>query len=123
MLTSVTDLNISVSRMPSQGEESCEPRKEDDELAARQQAARAYLRKQFLQCMKGLANHGVTFHMHENTTVTATFQSCDVNVENFGVSELSTALGIQPAAILRAGDVISFTMNDLAAATGSSVCS
>uniref|UniRef100_A0A1E1WWQ7 Gem-associated protein 7 n=1 Tax=Amblyomma aureolatum TaxID=187763 RepID=A0A1E1WWQ7_9ACAR len=121
MLTSVTDLNIPVSEMPSQGEESREPLKEEeeDELVARQQAARAYLRQQFLQCMRGLVGHVATFHMHENTTVTATFRSCDIDVQNFGVSELSTALGIQPAAILRTGDVISFTVNDLAAATDS----
>lgn len=122
MLTSVTNLNIPVSEMPSQGEESRElPKEEEDELVARQQAARAYLRQQFLQCMKGLVGHVATFHMHENTIVTATFQSCDIDVQNFGVSELSTALGIQPAAILRTGDVISFTVNDVAAAIDSCV--
>ncbi|XP_077505286.1 gem-associated protein 7-like [Amblyomma americanum] len=110
--------------MPPQGEESLEslPKEEKDgELAARQQAARAYLREQFLLCMKGLKDHVATFHMHENTTVTATLRSCDSDMQNFGVSELSTALGTQPAALFRAGDVISFTVKDLAAATDSRV--
>uniref|UniRef100_G3MS89 Gem-associated protein 7 n=1 Tax=Amblyomma maculatum TaxID=34609 RepID=G3MS89_AMBMU len=110
------DFNIPVSEKPSQGEESREPPQEVDELVVRQQAARAYLRKQYLQFMEKLKNRVVTFHMYENTTVTATFQGCDKDVENFAVSELSTPLGIHPAAILRADDVISFTVNDLAAA-------
>uniref|UniRef100_A0A023FN33 Gem-associated protein 7 n=1 Tax=Amblyomma cajennense TaxID=34607 RepID=A0A023FN33_AMBCJ len=108
-----------VSEMPPLGEESCEsPPKEGDELLARQQEARAFLRQQFLLCMRGLVGHVATFHMHEKTTVTATFRSCDMDVQNFGVSELSTALGIQPAALLRTGDVIRFSVNDLAATTG-----
>lgn len=104
--------------MPSQDEENRElPGKEikQDELVSRQQAERVYLREHFLRSMKGLMGHAATFHMHERTTVTGTFRGCDIDVENFAVSKLQTALGCQPAAILRASDVISFTVSDIGA--------
>lgn len=100
--------------MASEDDDSCEqPKEAEDELVARQQEARTYLRQQFLRCMTGLAGHAATFHMHEKTTVKGTFRCCDIEVQNLGVSDLLTALGRQPAAILRAGDIISFTVSDL----------
>ncbi|KAL1427397.1 hypothetical protein MTO96_017451 [Rhipicephalus appendiculatus] len=107
--------------MASGGDEGGEqPKEAEDELVAQQQAARTYLRQQFLRCMTGLAGHAATFHMYEKTTVKGTFRCCDVDVQNFGVSDLFTALGRQPAAILRAGDVISFTVSNLDVAADSS---
>lgn len=118
-LASVTVLKIPVSKMPSQDDESRErPLKEiqeQDELVPRKQAARIYLRQHFVRCMKGLMGHAATFHMHERTTVTGTFRGCDIDVENFAVSQLLTAMGCQPAATLRASDVISITFNDIGA--------
>lgn len=105
--------------MPSQDDESREQplqeMKEQDELVPRKQAARIYLRQHFVRCMKGLMGHAATFHMHERTTVTGTFRGCDIDVENFAVSQLQTALGCQPAATLRASDVISITFSDIGA--------
>lgn len=105
--------------MPSQDDESPERPldeiKDDDELVPQQQAARIYLRQQFVRCMKGLMGHAATFHMHERTTVTGTFRGCDIDVENFAVSQLLTALGCQPAATLRASDVICMTFGDIGA--------
>lgn len=102
--------------MPSETDQSREVPKDsqaDDTLFVQKQEARAYLREHFLRCMTGLVGKSVTFQMHENTTVTGTFRGCDIDVQNFAVSNLSTALGCQPAAILRADDVISFIVDDL----------
>lgn len=107
--------------MASEGDDSREqPKEAEDELVTRQQEARTYLRQQFLRCMTGLAGHAATFHMHEKTTVKGTFRCCDIEVQNFGVSDLLTALGCHPAATLRAGDVISFTVSDLGSTAVSS---
>ncbi|CAN7990980.1 unnamed protein product [Ixodes pacificus] len=106
--------------MPSEEEQSRERSLGDDEQTAsvqQKQEARAYLREHFLRCMTALVGRAATFHMHENTTVTATFRGCDIDVQNFCVSNLSTALGCQPAAILRADDVINFTVEDFAVAS------
>lgn len=112
---------VSAPEMASSYDDSGEqPKEAEDELVARQQAARTYLRQQFLWCMAGLAGHDATFHMHEKTTVKGTFRCCDIEVQHFGVSDLLTALGCQPAAILRAGDVISFTVSNLDMAAGCS---
>ncbi|CAN7993164.1 unnamed protein product [Ixodes hexagonus] len=101
--------------MPSEEEQSRERSDDDGETSVVQkQEARAYLREHFLRCMTALVGRAATFHMHENTTVTATFRGCDIDVQNFCVSNLSTALGCQPAAVLRADDVISFSVENFA---------
>lgn len=102
----------SVCEMASGGDESGEkPKEAEDELVAQQQAARSYLRQQFLRCMAGLSGHAATFHMYEKTTVKGTYRCFDADIENFGVCDLDTVLGRYPAVTLRAGDVISFTVN------------
>lgn len=90
--------------------EKDEPRGvEDDERTAKQQTDRALLRRRFLETLVAMRNQKVQFSMHGGTNVEATFEASDIDILLLHVSNLQTPIGVQPEALLRCSDVISYT--------------
>lgn len=87
----------------SQEENVCNPKIE--------QEARAKLRTRFLRSIQSIYNCPAEFHLHERTRVSATFRGTDIELENIAVSDLQTPIGPLGEAMIRASDVISFTVN------------
>lgn len=85
--------------------------KEDTSTELDDQNARAKLRTRFLRSIQSVYNLPANFHLHERTDVSAVFRGTDINVESFAVSDLQTPIGPIAEAMLRASDVISFTVN------------
>ncbi|XP_077397514.1 gem-associated protein 7 [Festucalex cinctus] len=83
----------------------------DPEALKQEQVARAQLRERFLRCLLATRDKKVTFHMHGDVTVDATFGCCDIDVLNLQVSDLHTPIGVQKEALIRCQDVISYTFD------------
>ncbi len=66
-------------------------------------------RKRFLELLQLIKGEGITLKMHQNTTVSAHFEAADCNFEVIAVSSLNTPIGIQKTALIRTGDVVSFS--------------
>ncbi|KAH0566966.1 gem-associated protein 7-like [Cotesia glomerata] len=79
------------------------------------QEARAFLRERYLRFMNGIIGSKANFYLYENSHVSGEFRGCDVDCLELFVHNLKTPLGVVPEAILRATDVISFTINDIKA--------
>ncbi|EDO42805.1 predicted protein [Nematostella vectensis] len=77
-----------------------------------EQEIRSFLRERFLKSIQTMYNKPAVFTMHERTEVRAVFRGTDINIENFAVSELKSPIGLIPEAILRASDVLCFTVKD-----------
>ncbi|CAB3388040.1 Hypothetical predicted protein [Cloeon dipterum] len=87
--------------------------KEDNSEAI--QKLRTEMRERFLRIMTALVGQKCEFTMLEKTVVRAELKGCDRDVQNFCVSNLQTALGVLPQAILRAEDIISVQLLDFPA--------
>ncbi|XP_008553123.1 gem-associated protein 7-like [Microplitis mediator] len=79
------------------------------------QEARAFLRERYLRFMNGVIGAKANFYLYENSHVSGEFRGCDVDCLELFVHNLKTPLGVVPEAILRATDVISFTINNIKA--------
>lgn len=76
------------------------------------QQARSELRERFLRVIGfGLQGKVASFKLHENISVEASIVSTDANMGHVLVKDLHTAIGIQPTALLRASDIISFKID------------
>ncbi len=75
------------------------------------QEKRTFLRERFLRMLTAIWDSEAEFTLHNNRTTRAKFGSADVDILHFQVTDLETPLGIQPAALLRTGDIISFTVD------------
>ena len=74
------------------------------------QRSRAFLRERFLRAVFAVSNKPCTFRMYEKTVVNATFRSTDIETTTFQVSNLVTPMGVFPEALIRASDVLTFTV-------------
>ncbi|XP_014214449.1 gem-associated protein 7 [Copidosoma floridanum] len=79
---------------------------EDDFSTPEKQEARAFLRERFLRVITGIVGKPSKFHLYENTSVTAEFRGCDIDLSELYVRNLATPCGTVPEAILRTTDVI-----------------
>ena len=60
--------------------------------------------------MTSIYNNEITIKLHNGRTSKAKFGSADVDILHLQVTDLETPLGTVPAAILRTGDIVSFTV-------------
>uniref|UniRef100_UPI00358E570D gem-associated protein 7-like n=1 Tax=Myxine glutinosa TaxID=7769 RepID=UPI00358E570D len=83
-------------------------------------AVRATLRERFVRCLLALGGRPAEFTMYERLRMRARFTCADVPFSSVAVHDLETPLGKQPAALLRASDVIVFQVQlaDSEAAVG-----
>ncbi|XP_053329136.1 gem-associated protein 7 [Spea bombifrons] len=76
------------------------------------QKSRSSLRQLFLRSLLASAGRPVTFNLYQRVTVSADrFNACDIEVNNFQVSDLQTPLGVQKEALIRGQDIISYTFH------------
>ncbi|XP_077990738.1 gem-associated protein 7-like [Glandiceps talaboti] len=73
-----------------------------------EQSTRAFLRRRFLESLVAMGNQRVEFTMHGQTKVVAKFGTSDIDILHFQVSQLETPIGMQPEALLRCSDIISY---------------
>ncbi|XP_077422368.1 gem-associated protein 7 [Vanacampus margaritifer] len=83
----------------------------DPEELKQEQRARTQLRERFLRCLLATRDKKVSFLLHGDVTVDATFGCCDIDVLNLQVSDLHTPIGVQKEALIRCQDVISYTFD------------
>ena len=72
------------------------------------QEQRTFLRERFLWLLTSLTDLPTEFELYDHTHLRAMFAAADVDFLNLQVNNLQTPIGIQPAALLRTMDIISF---------------
>ncbi|XP_063289383.1 gem-associated protein 7 [Pelobates fuscus] len=76
------------------------------------QKARSTLRQHFLRSLLASAGLPVTFTLYQRVTVSAgRFNACDMEANNFQVSDLQTPLGVEKEALIRGQDIISYSFH------------
>ncbi|KAM4642633.1 gem-associated protein 7 [Discoglossus pictus] len=74
------------------------------------QKNRSTLRQLYIRSLLASAGHPVTFTLYQRVTVRAQrFNACDMEGQNFQVSDLHTPLGVQKEALIRGPDIISYS--------------
>ncbi|NWW02299.1 GEMI7 protein, partial [Oreocharis arfaki] len=73
------------------------------------QGARAALRERFLRLLGRARGRPARFSLWSGTELEAEFGAADLEFPRFQVDSLRTPLGMQGAALLRAGDVLAFS--------------
>ena len=68
-------------------------------------------RERFLTLIEAMKSRRVEFVMHEKTRVNGTFEAMNIEGNSIAVRDLDTPIGRQEAAILRATDVISMSVD------------